>query len=250
MVNPAAMVPFGIALAAYAAGDHASALILHRDDGNEARLPMGEFFREEPEFTDIERAALARSRGPVLDIGAGAGSQSLALQRRGCPVTAIDISPHAADIARTRGVVDVHCADVMAFAGGPFETLLLLGHGIGMVETVAGLREFFPKAGALMTPGGQLLLDSMDVRTTTNPAHLAYHEANRANGRYIGEIRMRCEFGGLAGPFYGWLQVDAATLGAEGARYGWRTEVIHSGARGDYLARLTKTPQGEWHGHS
>ena len=244
-MDPAAMEPFGLALAAYAAGDHASTLILHRDDGNEARLPMGEFFRDEPAFTDVERAALARCRGHVLDIGAGAGSQSLALQRRGLPVTAIDISPHAADVARTRGVVDARCADIMAFDGGPFDTLLMLGHGIGMVETIAGLREFLAKAGALMTPGGQLLLDSMDVRATADPAHLAYHEANRAHGRYIGEIRMRCEFGGLAGPFYGWLQVDAGTLSAEAARYGWRTKVIHSGAHGGYLASLTKPRQGE-----
>jgi 2-polyprenyl-3-methyl-5-hydroxy-6-metoxy-1,4-benzoquinol methylase len=204
-MDPAAMEPFGMALAAYAAGDRAATLILRRDDGNEAHLPMQVFFRDEQEFTEIEHAALSRCQGRVLDIGTGAGSQSLALQRRGLRVTAIDISPSAADIARRRGVVDARCADIMAFEGGPFDTLLMLGHGIGMVETISGLREFLAKAGALMTSGGQLLLDSMDVRATTDPTHLAYHEANRAHGRYIGEIRMRCEFGGLAGPFYGWL---------------------------------------------
>ncbi len=238
------MAPFGAALAAYDAGDRTAELILRREDGNEARLPLSLFFRDEPEFTDVERTALARCRGRVLDIGAGAGSHSLALQRRGSAVTAIDISPRAVDIARTRGVVDVHCADVMTFAGGPFDTLLMLGHGIGMVETIDGLRAFFAKAGALMSPGGQLLIHSMDVRATTDPTHLAYHEANRARGRYIGEVRMRCEFGGLAGPYYGWLQVDAATLGAEAARDGWRTEVIHDGPQGDYLARVTKPRQG------
>jgi hypothetical protein len=34
--------------------------------------------------------------------------------------------------------------------------------------------------------------------------------------------------------------VDAGTLSAEAARYGWRTYVVRSGGQGDYLARLTR----------
>ena len=244
-MNPAAIAPFGAALAAYDAGDAAAEIIVRRDDGNEARLPMNLFFRDEPAFTAMEQAALARCTGRVLDIGAGAGLHSLALQRRGLRVTAIDISPSARDLATRRGVIDARCADIMVFDDGPFDTLLMLGHGIGMVETIAGLRAFLAKAGPLMTSGGQLLLDSMDVRATIDPAHLAYHEANRAEGRYVGEIRMQFQFDGRVGPFCGWLQIDPETLSAEAARLGWRTEVIHSGAHGDYLARVTKSPQGE-----
>jgi SAM-dependent methyltransferase len=239
-MNPAAMEPFGLALAAYAAGDRAAALVVRRDDGTEATLPMSVFFREEEAFTGVERAALAHCEGHVLDIGTGAGSPCLVLQRRGLRVTAIDLSPQAADIARARGVADARCADVMTFAGGPFDTLLMLGHGIGMVETLEGLRAFLARAASLMVRNGQLILDSLDVRATTDPVHLAYQDANRRAGRYIGEIRMQFEFRGLAGPFCGWLQVDAGTLDAEARRLGWRCAVAHQGANGDYLARLTR----------
>ena len=240
-MDPAAMEPFGMALEAYFNGDRAAALIVRRDDGNEATLPMSLFFRDEEAFTELERMALARCDGRVLDIGTGAGSQGLALQRRGLHVAAIDINPKAVAIAQARGVADARCADVMTFDGGPFDTLLMLGHGIGMVETLDGLRAFLVTAGALLAPAGQLLLDSMDVGATTDPVHVAYHEANRLAGRYIGEIRMQFEFKGLAGPFCGWLQVDAGTLAAEAGRLGWRCEVTGRGAHGDYLARLTET---------
>jgi SAM-dependent methyltransferase len=236
----AAMGPFGSALAAYAAGDASAEVTVRRDDGHEARLPASHFFRGEEAFTGLELIALARCAGYVLDIGTAAGSQALALQRRGLRVTAIDICPRAVAIANARGVADARCADVMGFAGGPFDTLLMLGHGIGMVETMAGLGAFLGSAGSLLAPGGQLLLDSMDAAATTDPVHLAYHEANRRAGRYIGEIRMQFQFGGMTGPLCGWLQVDAATLAAEAARLGWACEVVWRGARGDYLAALTR----------
>ena len=244
-MNPAAMEPFGMALAAYAAGDQTSTVVVRRDDGHEARLPAVHFFRGEGAFTSLERTALARCAGRVLDTGTAAGSHALALQRRGLRVTAIDISSHAVAIASARGVVDARCADVMTFAGGPYDTLLMLGHGIGMVETLAGLRAFLPRAASLLAPGGQLLLDSMDAATTSEPVHLAYHDANRRAGRYYGEIRMQFEFDGHPGPFCWWLQVDAATLGTEAVALGWECAVISRGADGDYLARLTKDADEE-----
>jgi SAM-dependent methyltransferase len=227
-----------LALAAYAAGEASAEVTVRRDDRFEGRLPMSHFFRGEEAFTELELIALARCAGHVLDIGTAAGSQALALQRRGLRVTAIDICPRAVAIAEARGVADARCADVMGFAGGPFDTLLMLGHGIGMVETMAGLGAFLTSARSLLAPGGQLLLDSMDAAATTDPVHLAYHEANRRAGRYAGETRMQIQFGDRPGPWCGWLQVDAAALATEAAARGWGCDVIGRGPNGDYLARL------------
>jgi len=116
---------------------------------------------------------------------------------------------------------------------------LMLGHGIGMVETIAGLDRFVAYAPRLLCENGQVLLDSLDVRVTHDPSNLAYHETNRRAGRYIGEIRMQSEFQGKAGPYYGWLQVDAETLKEHAEPAGWRCEVVHQEANGNYLACLT-----------
>lgn len=243
-MNPDAMEPFGRALLAYLEGDASARLVLRRDDGEEAAIPAAVFFRDESGFTGIEQTAIRLCEGRVLDVGAGAGPHSLALQRGAHSVTAIDISPEAVTVARRRGVTDARCADVFAFEEGPFDTLLMMGHGIGIVETIDGLERFLLRAHSLLSDGGQVLLDSLDVRVTDDAAHLAYQEANRSAGRYIGEIRMRFEFQDRPGPSCGWLQVDAETLCAHAAPAGWGCEVIHRGAGGNYLARLRRVATG------
>jgi SAM-dependent methyltransferase len=239
-MNPRAMEPFGRALLAYLEGESGAEIILRRDDGKEGAIPAAFFFREESGFSQIERAATELGEGRVLDIGAGAGSLSVVLQRKGHLVTALDISPEAVTVTRRRGVSDVLCADILAFEGGPFDTLLMLGHGIGMVETIEGLKRFLVRAHSLLAADGQLLLDSLDVRVTDDPDNLAYHEANRNAGRYIGEVRMQFEFQGEKGPYCGWLQVDAETLRELSESAGWRCQVVHRGDNGDYLARLRR----------
>jgi 2-polyprenyl-3-methyl-5-hydroxy-6-metoxy-1,4-benzoquinol methylase len=233
------MEPFGAALRAGLAGDADADLVLRRDDGREGRLPVSHFFRPQSEFTRIETAAIERCAGRVLDAGAGTGLHSLVLQEKGLRVTAIDINTRAVEVMIHRGVRDAHCEDVFDCRRGPFDTVLMMGHGIGMVETLAGLDRFLVFARWLLSEGGQLLLDSLDVRVTDDPENLAYHEANQRAGRYVGEIRLQSEFQGRTGPYYVWLHVDAETLTEHAVKAGWECEVVCQEDSGDYLARLT-----------
>lgn len=239
-MDPKAMDPFGMALLAYFQGDTGAEVILRRDDGQEAPLPVSIFFRDPPEFTPLDNAAINRCTGQVLDVGAGTGVHSLVLERRGLRVTAIDLSPHAVEIMKQRGLTDVHCADVFEFQGRAFDTILMMGHGIGVVETIAGLDRFLTQGHALLSEHGQVLLHSFDVRSTSEPRNLAYHEANRQAGRYFGEIRMQFEFQGQEGPPCGWLHVDSDTLKEHAESAGWRCAVLHREENGDYLARLAR----------
>ena len=118
-MDPKAMEPYGAVLVAYFAGDTGAALILRRDDGQGAQLPVSHFFRPPSAFTPIEEAALAHCSGHVLDMGAGTGLHTLVLQQRGFRVTAIDISPQAVEIMAHRGVQDVHCAHLFEYQGVP-----------------------------------------------------------------------------------------------------------------------------------
>ena len=224
---------------AYFEGDLDAELIIRRDDGVEDPLPVCHFFRDRPEFTKVETTAIELCSGHVLDVGAGTGLHSLVLQQMGVAVTAIDIDPQAAAIMARRGVKEAHRADVFSFRGGPFDTILVMGHGIGMVETVAGLDRFLAHAHTLVSENGQVLLDSGDVRATDNASHLAYHEANRRAGRYFGEIRLQLGFQGEYAPPCGWLHVDADTLAERAESTGWKREVILQEENGHYLARLS-----------
>ena len=234
----AAMTPHGLALRAFFEGDRDACLLTRRDDGFEAPIPVHHFFRDPAAFSPLERAALDACRGSVLDVGAGSGLHALALQNRGGAVTALDISPDAVAIMRARGVRDVREGDVMTFRGGPFDTLLMLGHGVGMTGTLRGLETFLRHATGLLHPGGQLLLDSLDARRTDDPRHRAYHESNEAAGRYAGEIRMRLVFRDHTGPPVPWLHVDPDTLASVAGAAGFVSARLLETEHGEYLARL------------
>jgi len=238
-MDPESMKPYGLALIDYFNGDHSAKITIHRDDGDVQDVPIGVFFREPSDFSRLEHAALDLCSGYVLDVGAGAGPHSLALQERGLSVCAIDISPEACEIMRTRGVKEVYCTDVYDFSGGPFDTILILGRGIGLVEDLSGLDRFLEYAHGLVKPGGQIVFNSLDVRRADDPVHLAYHEANRNAGRYFGESRLQIEYKGRKWPVWRWLRVDPETLGFHGRKAGWNCQVVMEEEDGHYLGRLT-----------
>lgn len=239
-MKPESMEPHGMAMQAFFDGDTNAELIIHRDDGQKTPLPVIFFFRNASEFTPIDKAALEHTKGHVLDAGAGSGLHSLYLQEKGLAVTSIDISPQAVEIMKKRGVKNASCADIFDFQGGPFDTILMMGHGIGIAETVEGLNRFLEQAHNLLSENGQLILDSLDVRTTDDPDHLSYLEANRREGRYIGEIRLQFEFQGRKGPYFGWLHVDPDTLNERARMTGWQCDILLKEKSGDYLAKLAR----------
>lgn len=238
-----AMDPFGQSLWGFFSGDSNAECTVYRDDGYRGGLSAAPFFRTPADFSPIERKAIELCRGRILDIGAGAGCHSLALQQRDLEVLAIDVCPLAIEIMIERGVRCVQAIDVFEFQEGGFDTLLMLMHGVGLVQDLAGLDVFLDHAHRLITPGGQILADSLDVRRTDEAEHRAYQDANRRSGRYFGEVRMRFGYGGQLGPLFGWLHVDPDTFAEHARRAGWHFQADCQTAEGDYLAILTAITQ-------
>lgn len=77
MTEPVLGDAFGMAFLAHHAGGDGRHVI-ERDDGLVKSLEAGPYFSEPDEWPDVERALPARTEGPVLDVGAGAGRHSLA----------------------------------------------------------------------------------------------------------------------------------------------------------------------------
>ena len=78
---------------------------------DEDEIPVKTLFRKEEDMPFIERKALSMTRGKTLDVGAGAGCHSLALQQKGADVCAIDISPLSVETMKLRGVSNVQLMD-------------------------------------------------------------------------------------------------------------------------------------------
>ncbi|MFC2035074.1 class I SAM-dependent methyltransferase [Chloroflexota bacterium] len=237
-MNPEAMKPYGLALLDYHNGNHSATYTTYRDDDWKTELPVSLFFRQAQDLK-LEKIALDLCRGNVLDVGAGTGIHSLFLQDKGLQVCAIDVSSEAVQIMQERGVVDVWQDDVLSFENEQFDTILMMGHGIGVVEDINGLIQFLDHVISLLNLDGQVLLTSLDVQVTDNPMHLRYQEQNLEAGRYFGEIRMQFKYGNSEGPLFGWLHVDPETLGDYALRVNLNCEVIEEQGDGNYLARLT-----------
>ena len=233
------MKPFGMALLDYANGKNDAAFFFERDDGFVEEQPVSVYFRKPSDFFQHEHTALDLCNGHILDIGAGAGIHSLYLQDKGFDVTAIDILPEAVEVMSKSGVKDSRCADIFNYSGKPFNTLLLLGRGIGMVENLLGLESFLSEVKRLLKSDGQLILNSCDVSKTSMPEHLAYQELNTKRGRYIGEIGSQLRYKNFVGKSFSWLHVDPKTLAEYSSKIGWHFEVVEQEIDGNYLARLT-----------
>ena len=232
------MKPYGMALIDYFNGDSSSKFIIHRDDGYKDELNIEFFFRESLEFSPIDKIALDLCYGHILDIGAGAGAHSIFLQNKGLKVCAIDISPEACEVMKKRGIKNVCCVDALKFKSDPFDSIIILGRSIVMVGTLKGLDFFLEDVHRLVKPSGQIILNSLDVRNTNNPVHLAYQEKNKKAGRYIGELRIQFEYKGKKGPFFELLHMDSKTLIDHASEKDWLCHIIHEEKDGNYLAKL------------
>jgi SAM-dependent methyltransferase len=239
-LNLEAWRPYEAAMSAHHRGRHDATIVVY-DDYERDEAPLSYFFREADHFPPLELMALDQCRGRVLDVGAGSGCHSLALQQRGLSVTAIEILPGLIDILRQRGVRDVRQATWMDLKPEqPFDTLLMMMNGLGLAETLAGLDLFFRDARRLLKSDGQVLADSTDVRVRMDPEAGRKGTLTRPDGRYIGELHFQLEFEGRKGPPFGQLYVDPETLNRIAAAGGWGCEILRQPDEyGNYLVRLT-----------
>lgn len=233
-----AMGPFGLALWDCFRDMEKKELYFVREDGYVDAVPVDRFFAT-CVVSPIERRALDLCRGRVLDIGAGAGRLSLALQVRGLEVEAIDIVPQAVAIMQERGVRNATCIDLYACEGS-FDTVLVLCHGLGLAQNLTGLKRMLEHLSRIIAPEGQILADSLDVRRTKNPRHLAYQRSLEEAGGYAGEMRFHMRYGDVAGPEFGWLHVDFQTLSDIATECGWRAACLLEEETGDYLCQLVR----------
>lgn len=222
--------PFGQALWDHYHG-HPARIALRRDDGLVTGQDAAVYFAGPESWGPSEAEALKLVHGQVLDIGCGAGRHALVLQERGLSVVGLDLSPLAVQVARCRGLrrVVVGAATAIPFAPASFDTFLLLGNNLGLVGSVEGTVALLRQLQELARPGAVVIASSRDPATTDNPAHLAYHERNRARGRPIGQVTLRVEYGGQTGPWFDLLMLAPDEVGALAEQAGWQVEQVFDG---------------------
>ena len=104
--------PMGAAILDYQKSGRAGRLRVLSSMFEEDEMPVKHLFRKVEEMPMLEQKALQLTKGRVLDIGAGSGCHTLALQEKGLEVKAIDISLLSCEAMELRGVKDAECINL------------------------------------------------------------------------------------------------------------------------------------------
>lgn len=213
---------------------------VERDDGLLSAADAARYFAAPADWGGLDTWACQRTSGRVLDIGCGAGRHSLLLQTLGHDVVALDVSPGAIEVCRRRGVwqpvlgtvFDLRATDIV-----PFDTLLLLGHNLGLLQDAHHAHAMLATLATLAAPNAVLIGQSHDPLATTNSLHLAYHHRNRALGHLPGQARIRVRHGNLATDWFDYLFASVAELELLVAGSAWQIEQIEADGA-SYIAVL------------
>jgi SAM-dependent methyltransferase len=229
----------GQALLDYLNGDEGAHYILRRDDGI-AYPPIyaKQFFYPEG-LPELDRIAVRNCAGKTLDLGAGAGSHSLAIQDRGLDVISVDISTKAVEVMSRRGCKNAKVGDIFDSYPEPFDTIFVILN-IGIVRNLEGLAKFLKRLDTLLSDNGRLITDSVDPRNSEDESYRKYAQAKIARGRYLGERTLRIEYKNQVGDWFEWAHIDPETLGQYVHEAGYSMECLgNDGKR--YLVSIKRS---------
>lgn len=218
--------------------------IVERDDGYIEAVDTKEwYFSNYKDWSGREKEALRQVKGRVLDIGCGAGRTALYLQKRGLPVTGIDISPLAVKVSRLRGVKKAMLRsidDIGKFRKNSFDSIVMMGNNFGLFGGPDKAKELLAKMSVITSPHARIYGETLDPYANKNPDHAAYHSFNRGRGRWGGQLRLRIRYHKMQGEWFDYLFVSYEELQKLLEGTGWRLEKIIRSGGPQYIAVLAK----------
>lgn len=230
--------PMGAAIRDYHLRGKAARLRVMSSMFDEDEMPVDHLFRTFDDMPHLEQKALNMAYGKVLDIGAGAGCHTLALQERGMDVKAIDISPLSCEVMKERGIKDVECVNLFCKQlQGKYDTQLLLMNGTGIAGKLSQLPALLNRLKELLSGEGQILIDSSDLK------YIYENEDGSMdidlNAPYYGEVDYQMQYRDIKGEPFDWLYTDPMLLASVSKQCGLQCQIIEQGEHYDYLAKLT-----------
>lgn len=227
---------FGSALLDYQNGNYTEDIITSTSISDEDVLPLDYLFRAYSEMPKLEQRALKLVKGSILDVGAGAGSHSLYLQKKGFSVKAIDSSKGAIEVCKLRGVQQAELRPLLEETS-TFDTILLLMNGTGIFQTLLELPNYLMHLKSLLNSNGQILIDSSDIKYMYLDDDGGYW--HNANANYYGELDYFLSYKNEKEAPMKWLYLDFNTLAIACASVDLNCEKVLDGEHFDYLAKLS-----------
>ena len=235
---PSIKDPLGNAVKDYFTTRCNADILIESNIADDDVIPSSYFFRSFDEMPELEKLALSKCRGKILDVGAAAGCHSLHLQNQGFDVAAMDTSKLCCNVMTERGIKKVVTEDFFSYSGEQADTILLLMNGIGIAGTLKRLQEFFKKAAEILNTSGQIIFDSSDI-------DYLYQEKDGSklinlNSNYYGELIYTMQYKKIKGAPFQWLFIDYETLLPIARKNNFDISFLASGNHYDYLVVLKK----------
>ena len=101
-------------------------------------------------------------------------------------VKAIDISKHAINVAKKRGVITTE-SKALLDETETFDTILLLMNGTGIFQEFTQVTNYLKHLKSLINPNGQILIDSSDIKYMYQDDDGGFW-LDTSSGRYYGEL--------------------------------------------------------------
>lgn len=226
---------FGKAILDYQNGNYTEDITTSTSISDEDVLPIPYLFRGFSEMPKIEQTALLLAKGKILDVGCGAGSHSLYLQKKGLSIKSIDISKGAIETCKLRGLKNAHVLNVLDETE-TFDTILMLMNGSGFFESLERTPHVLNHLKGLLKKNGQIFIDSSDIK-------YMYQDDNGGfwidtNADYYGELEYHVTYKGNTESFT-WMYLDFDTLKNACDIVGLQCELVLKGDHYDFLARIT-----------
>lgn len=226
---------FGKAILDYQSGNYTEDIITSTSISDDDVLPIPYLFRGFNEMPNIEQKALQLAKGKVLDVGCGAGSHSLYLQKKGLNVKSIDISKGAIETCKLRGLKNAHALNILDETE-TFDTILMLMNGSGFFESLEHTPKVLSHLKGLLNKNGQILIDSSDIKYMYEDDDGGFWLD--ANSNYYGELDYHITYKGETESFT-WMYLDFNRLKIACDIVGLQCELVLEGEHFDFLARIT-----------
>jgi len=216
--------PIGQAIVDYSQSKKKAEIIVSSDLCDDDVIEVPYLFRTWNEMPLIEKMAIDKCQGKVLDIGAGAGAHTLVLKEKGFDVTALEPSAGATQYMQNLGLNTIQ-GRIESITDSKYDTLLLMMNGLGLAGSLENLPNFLTHLKSLLNPGGKIICDSTDII-------YLYQEEDGSmwmdlNAQYYGNFKFQMKYADQQTEWFDWLYVDFGRLQGICEEVGLSIELLH-----------------------
>lgn len=232
--------PIGRAIHDYNNQDYEENIIVKSSICDDDVIPVAYLFRGQAnnphDLTELEKIALNRCSGRVLDVGGGAGVHAQILKDKGLDVELIDTSKGAVCFHKSQGLKSSEM-NFFDLENVQFDTLLFLMNGFGIAGNLSNLPNFLQKCFELLPPGGQVLGDSSDIKYLYEDDEGGYWLD--LNSAYYGDFDFQMCYKDTCSDTFNWLYVDYEKLKSVAETIGFEVALLFE-QEDQYLVQLRK----------